>query len=428
MTYAVESDIGATKRQSGGVNEDSAGVVPLTLTVDGTDHTAEIVVVADGAGGHDAGEVASYLAVNRVVERLVEAVTTPTAHDLSSLEGRIDAPFRATPAEVEEAIEAAIEAANEDILSFCAEERTEAHTTVVAGVRIGGRLHYGWVGDSPIYLINRRHDRIERLTHDHSTVQEDIDAGAIDEVAALVHPHSNQLQRALGGSQYVNAENRTVDVETETVELFAEDVLLVASDGLVDAHAVGPRPDELFEAYRDAEAGSRREREVAADIREFAVTIDDIKSRVLDVADLNRAATALIEMANEYGGKDNVTVALLQSTALQSTPEQYPTRGWNADDISSQPTVVEERGTADSAAGEESDGAVEASQRRDRGATSAAESEPASDAKPKPESESEPRSDTQIGRDRRNRDDRETEAETRTEGGFWASLWRWLRR
>ena len=432
MTYAVESDIGAARRQSGGVNEDSVSVVPLTLTVDSTAHTAEIVVVADGAGGHDAGEVASYLAVSRVAERLVEAVTTPTADDPSSLAGRIDAPFRATPAEVEAAIKAAIDAANEDILSFCSAERTEAHTTVAAGVRIGGRFHYGWVGDSPIYLLNRRHDRIERLTHDHSTVQEYVDDGDVDEVAALVHPDSNELQRALGGSKYASAETETVDVETATVELFAEDVILLASDGLVDAHAVGSRPDELFEAYRDAEAGPQRREEIAAEIREFAVTDADIKSTVLNAPDLTRAATKLIEMANEYGGKDNVTVALCQSTDLQSTPERYPVRGWQADDLSSQPTVVADRGTAESAE-EGSDGAAEATQGSKRAPSeSASQSESASrpratapsEPDSEPTSEPRPSSETQIGGERRSRDDRADGR--RSSDGPLKSLWRWL--
>lgn len=426
MTYAVESDVGAARRHSGSVNEDSASVVPLTLTVDGTDHTAEIVVIADGAGGHDAGEVASYLAASRVAERLVEALTTPTAYDLSSLEGRIDAPFRATPTEVQESIEEAIEAADEDILTFCSEERTEAHTTVAAGVRVGGYFHYGWVGDSPIYLINRRHDRIEQLTHDHSLVQEKVDVGDVDEVAALVHPDSNQLGRALGGSQYASAENRTVEVETATVELFAEDVILVASDGLVDAHAVGSRPDELFEAYRDAKAGSRREEDIAAEIREFAVTAADIKSTVLNVPDLNRGAKNLIAMANEYGGKDNVTVALLQSADLQSTPERYPTRGWKADDISSQPTVVERSDKSDTAA-EERDGGAEAPQKSREETTTVSASE--SESKPQSTGKSEPEqnhgSATRTGKKGGSRDRREKE-ETRTDRGIWASLIRLL--
>ena len=319
MTYAVESDIGATKRQSGGVNEDSAGVVPLTLTVDGTDHTAEIVVVADGAGGHDAGEVASYLAVNRVVERLVEAVTTPTAHDLSSLEGRIDAPFRATPAEVEEAIEAAIEAANEDILSFCAEERTEAHTTVVAGVRIGGRLHYGWVGDSRAYVLNAIRDEIVPLTTDHAVVQRLRDAGEIDDVEALVHPRGNEITRALGGSGQQDPETATVGVETATVPLYREDVLLVTSDGLLDAQTEAAK---LYEWYVDA----GRDDEMAAVVRDRSVTDDEIRECVLSAPSLEDAAADLVSMANERGGKDNLSTILLHDATLPETPDDPPSR------------------------------------------------------------------------------------------------------
>lgn len=345
MTYAVESDIGAARRDSKAVNEDSVGVAPVSLTVHDESHQIEIAVVADGAGGHDAGDAASYLAVSRIIDVLTSELTVPATRKggNGTIGDRLESPFAVDSEEIESLIAAAVDAAHQDVLEYCVENRTKAHTTAVVAVRVGDRLHYGWVGDSPAYVVNHTHDRIEKLTRDHSVVREKVERGTIDQVAALVDPQGNQLQRALGGSQYADPDSDTVTVDTGSIPVYREDVVVVASDGLVDAHAVGQRPGELFDAYQAAEQNAKKRQELAARIREFAVTDADIKTTVTASESLATAAVDLIQMANDYGGKDNVSVALLATESAPSTPESLPARSDVAvDDLSSAPTVVDD--------------------------------------------------------------------------------------
>lgn len=354
MTYAVESDIGAAKRESEGVNEDSVAVTPLSVTVRDTTHRIEIAVVADGAGGHEAGDVASYLTVSRVIRQLTSAFTThhDDADRSRGLQSQMDNPFALTEEECRSLIEAAIAAAHQDVLEYCVDNRAKAHTTAVVAVRVGDRLHYGWIGDSPAYVINREFDRIEKLTVDHSVVHEKLERGEIDETAALVDPQGNQLTRALGGSQYADPETDSVSVDTGSVPVYREDVVVVASDGLVDAHAIGPRPKELYDAYQSADPGSTEHRKLATEIRESSVTETDIKTTVTGVESLGAAAEDLVELANDYGGKDNISVALLAADDVPSTPERLPDRSLGSvTDLSTAPTIIEaadEDGTEDS--------------------------------------------------------------------------------
>lgn len=355
MTYAVESDIGAAKRESDGVNEDSVAVAPLSLTVRDTTHRIEIAVVADGAGGHEAGDVAAYLTVNRVIQHLTSAFTRE--HDRRDqsrqLQSGLESPFELEKEECRSKIEASISAAHRDVLEHCVDNRVKAHTTAVVAVRVGDHLHYGWVGDSPVYIINREFDRIEKLTADHTVVHDKLRRGEIDETAALVDPQGNQLKRALGGSQYADPQTDSVSVDTGSVPLYREDVVVVASDGLVDAHAIGSRPKELFEAYLSADPESPEHRQLASEIRENSVTETDIKTTVTEAESLSVAADDLVELANDYGGKDNVSVALLAADAVPATPERLPDRSrGSVADLSTAPTIIE---TPDEAESENSD-------------------------------------------------------------------------
>lgn len=349
MTYAVESDIGEAKRETDAVNEDSVAVTPLSLTVRDTTHRIEVAVVADGAGGHDAGDVASYLTVNRVVHHLASEFTrrdgpqsTDGQSQASPLQSELDSPFASSEEDCQSVIKEAITAAHRDVLEYCVDNRAKAHTTAVVVVRIGDRLHYGWVGDSPAYIINREFDRIEKLTSDHSVVHEKLERGEIDETGALVDPQGNQLQRALGGSHYADPETDSVTVDTGSVPVYREDVVVVASDGLVDAHAIGTRPKELFEAYQSADAGSAEHRKLAREIRESSVTETEIKTAVTGAESLTGAADDLVELANDYGGKDNVSVALLAADSAPETPERLPDRSLGSvADLATAPTIIE---------------------------------------------------------------------------------------
>jgi serine/threonine protein phosphatase PrpC len=347
VRYATTLDVGDRKRSSG-INEDS---VALSVFEDGhregfegqsrpggeesepATRSAAVFALADGAGGHDAGDVASYIASTVVTERLAgtairAARSDPGAFDLEIATG----PEVPSAGDIRAAIEEAVVAAHRAILTEARESGTGAYTTVVAGIAVGGQLHYGWVGDSRAYVCNRDHETIERLTRDHAVVARLQEAGEIDDTEAHVHPRGNEITRALGGSGAEDPGAATVAVETGTVSLFAEDVVVVTSDGLVDAQTDAP---DLYDRY----VGSGRNEAVAAEVEEAVVTDDDIRDWVLGAETLEAAAQRLVDRANDRGGKDNLSVVLLADGTLPETPAELSPRGIDA------PAPVEDRET-----------------------------------------------------------------------------------
>lgn len=338
MRYAIDYDVGDRKRD-GGINEDS---VSMTVFEDGhrdglngaadqndgdsdpddgeraapPNRSVATFALADGAGGHDAGDVASYLATTVIPEELSEtairaARSDPAAFDVDL--GGVE-PERPEAADLRAAVADAIEAAHREVLRYAAEGGQQAYATVVAGIYADGQLHYGWVGDSRAYVLNAARGELARLTKDHSVVEELRDAGEIDEVASLVHPRGNEITRAIGGTGAADPETATVEVETDSVPVFAEDVLVVTSDGVPDGLTDAPA---LYERYVE----SGHSEPVAGEIRELAVTDDEIRDAVLSADSLESAAADLIGLANDRGGKDNLSVLLWNDPAAPSTPE-----------------------------------------------------------------------------------------------------------
>ncbi len=169
-----------------------------------------IFVVADGMGGHAAGEVASEIAVEAIRETYYEAESDDVA----------------------EVLVQAIKQANQVIYDRATEQagRAGMGTTCVTVVVRGSLAYIANVGDSRVYLI--REGQIRQLTHDHSWVAEQVRAGMLTDEQARTHAHRNVITRALGTQPEVEA------------DLFAEvlqdgDLLLLCSDGLS-----GPVPDE----------------------------------------------------------------------------------------------------------------------------------------------------------------------------------------
>jgi serine/threonine protein phosphatase PrpC len=328
MRYSTNYDIGDRKRGQG-INEDSLAV---TLFEEGhrdgylgqtrgddrpMNRSAGVFVLADGAGGHDAGDAASYLATTAVAERLAPvAIRAARSHpDAFGVDvGRAALPDPLGETDVEAAISDAVVEAHRDIVRYAADSGTQSYTTVVAGVYADGHLHLGWVGDSRAYLVNDVTERIVRLTKDHAVVQEREDAGELDGIEAQVHPDGNQITRALGGSGYEDPETATVEVDTRSVRLYAEDTVLVTSDGLVDAQTDAP---DLYDEY----VASDRAEAVAERVREAVVTDDEIRDAVLEAASLDDASREFVSLANERGGKDNVSVLLFEDPALPETPD-----------------------------------------------------------------------------------------------------------
>jgi protein phosphatase len=222
---------------------------------------AGLAVLADGMGGYNAGEVASGIAVDVIKEGLLPELMS--GRDLS----KVDVNTGLTHAAL--LLQQQIAAANKGIYE-AAQSRPECAgmgTTVVAAVFHGNRVSIAHIGDSRCYRL--RGGRFEQLTRDHSLLQEQIDSGQITPDQARYSLNKNLVTRALGIEAIVPA-----DVSEFRVE--ADDIYVLCSDGLtdmVDTDVVHGIVDE----QRDA---------------------------------LEAAAAQLVDLANQNGGRDNISVIL----------------------------------------------------------------------------------------------------------------------
>lgn len=192
LTVCSKTDIGRKRN----INQDSvyACAVPIGSL-------PNLFIVADGMGGHKAGDYASAYAVNAIEREVLDDENTEPVKILGS----------------------AIECANAEIFVKAQEEEYAGMgTTVVASTIIDGTLYVANVGDSRLYLVN---DEIKQITKDHSLVEEMVRAGEIDREDARFHPDKNIITRAVGA-------DRNVLVDFFEVDLCDGDVVLMCSDGL----------------------------------------------------------------------------------------------------------------------------------------------------------------------------------------------------
>lgn len=241
LSVAIHSDVGRVRTN----NEDSYGQAWLS---DGS----LFVIVCDGMGGHEAGEVASSLAV-QVVEEVVG---------------------REPEGDPRERLYNALLEANEAILDEGRRSGKQGMgTTSICTVIRGTEAIVALVGDSRCYHVRRGH--LLWRTIDHTRVQMLVDTGEIDEEEARVHPEAGMLTRALGHGRMADGRPLVPDVLAEPLALEHDDALVLCSDGLHD----------LLE---DWEIG-----------------------RAIAGRGGAEAAQALVELACERGGHDNVTVAVV---------------------------------------------------------------------------------------------------------------------
>jgi len=345
MDYATALDVGKRKREQGGINEDSVAANVLADGHRDENRQTGVFVLSDGAGGTQGGDVASYVATVEVTRRLTDRLwsawqigdvleaaesNTPGGPTLAAdvvgdpLPGMDDAA-------IQRCIADAVEAAHTRLIEVINEMGLQnSYTTVVAAVATGDRLHYGWVGDSRAYVVNvgpgRDDDqRLTLLTKDHSEVEELVSRGSIDEVEAHVHRHGNRITRALGGTRGEDPARSSVTVDTASVSLFGDDVVLLTSDGLVDAYTGAPRLHEAYEAADDTD-------DIAEEIMEKSVTDDELRDVVLEAPSLESATDRFVELSNERGGKDNVSVILFRDATLPDAPAgSLPLREYDPD-------------------------------------------------------------------------------------------------
>jgi PPM family protein phosphatase len=214
-----------------------------------------VFMVADGMGGHAAGEVASAMAVQIVTRDIAQLrdVSSPHAADI---------------------LRAALQDANRAIFNRTISEVDKQGMGTTASVLILSGSHYliGQVGDSRIYRA--RNGTLEQLTKDHSYVQEQVDAGYITPEQARYHPYSNVITRCVGASP-------EVEPDVYSGDLTPGDVFLVASDGLTgmleDAH---------------------------------------LQRIVLGKTSPGPLVDALVHEANRRGGLDNITAVVVRVAAI----------------------------------------------------------------------------------------------------------------
>lgn len=170
------------------------------------DYKQGVFIVADGMGGHAAGEVASEMAVEII------------ARELGNLRGLSDG-------DAYERIRIAIRTANQSIFerTLAEADKRGMGTTTTVLVLSGSRYLIGQVGDSRAYLLRSR--QLIQLTKDHSYVQEQVDAGLLTPEQARTHPYSNVITRCVGANEDV-----VPDVYFGTLQ--QDDIILLASDGL----------------------------------------------------------------------------------------------------------------------------------------------------------------------------------------------------
>ena len=207
-----------------------------------------LFIVADGMGGHKAGDYASMHTVDRFVEVIRE---------LGEEHG------------VQDAINEAVTAANAYIYQRSRENSNLSGmgTTLVLASCIGNEAIVANIGDSRLYLVND--DAMTQITRDHSLVEEMVTLGGIDREMARNHPDKNIITRAVGVKEKVAADFFEVD-------LTKGDKLLLCSDGLTNML----RDEEIYQIIQNNK-------------------------------ELEQAAKALVDAANENGGRDNIAVVLV---------------------------------------------------------------------------------------------------------------------
>ena len=233
------------------VDEDSILAADLSFGVNSESSKFLLLAVADGMGGHAKGEEASKIALNAIARAVIPDLLNNTSFT--------------------KILEKGIQNANQDILDYTAKnpEASGMGTTSVCAVVKDNQIHLANVGDSRAYRVSD--DEICRVTKDHSYVQALIDEGDITEEQAREHPRKNEITRAVGIMP-------SIEVDTMKLTLDSDESLLLCCDGVI-AH----------------------------------LSDDDIHKIIRDSADPQTACQEIVDLANERGGSDNISLIILSS-------------------------------------------------------------------------------------------------------------------
>ena len=258
---------------SGKNNEDRYAISSFLLSKEDP-RPAILAVVADGIGGHLAGEIAAELAVNYITAGVAES------------NGK-------KPVKI---LETAIQNASQSIASHSAgnDDENGMGATCACVWIIENKLYTAYVGDSRIYLLRGKF--IQQLTVDHTWVQEAFEKGIITAEQMRDHPNLHVIRRYLGGVRLPevdfrlridDAESNEESENNQGFHLEPGDTILLCSDGLTDL-----------------------------------VWDDEIQKIVRSKKDMKAAAEALVNLANERGGHDNITVVIMSTPKLEETAQK----------------------------------------------------------------------------------------------------------
>ena len=225
------------------------------------DNDVGLYVVADGMGGHAAGEVASQEAVETVLGMVKSGYAAVQAFES-------EGPTQDTVRGVQRLLESAVQAATYMVFAIAENdpEQKGMGTTLSALLAMRDHAVIAQVGDSRIYLV--REGAVYQLTEDHTLVAWQVKQGIISEAEAALSPHKNVITRAVGSRDYVQ-------VDTQTIEIADGDRFLLCSDGL---------------------HGYLKESEIVP-----MLTLGP-----------DMAVTKLIDLANSRGGRDNITAVVVE--------------------------------------------------------------------------------------------------------------------
>ncbi|MDY6861826.1 MAG: Stp1/IreP family PP2C-type Ser/Thr phosphatase [Thermodesulfobacteriota bacterium] len=227
----------------------------------GYDEKINLFLLADGMGGHLSGEVASKIAIDTILKNVNSNLKK---------DNKIIGEYKKGISPEANKLASSIRLANQ-IIYEASQEKPEYRgmgTTLVSLFFLKKTVIPAYVGDSRIYLI--RDGAIEQISEDHSLVQEQIKRGIISESEAETVDYKNIITRALGVEP-------GVEVDTDEILISKGDIFLLCSDGLTDL-----------------------------------VKNDEILNIINTYKDLNVACNNLIDLANNYGGIDNITVILIR--------------------------------------------------------------------------------------------------------------------
>lgn len=257
LKIANRTDIGKIRK----INEDRSAVLPEL-------NGYALALVADGMGGHQAGDVASRMAADIICGELSRRRHELPGHSL------------------EKVLLEAIRKANDDVYAFSNSQASYygMGTTVVAAIASVREATIGHIGDSRAYLYRAADGGLIQLTEDHSLVNELLRSGQITEEEAATHPRRNVLTRALGTDPQV-------EVDIERVEWGPRDILMLCSDGLSGL-----------------------------------VSGEELLGILASSDDLEAKADRLVQSALDAGGEDNITVVLLANEDNQGRDEVQPTQ------------------------------------------------------------------------------------------------------